>query len=90
VIISMATRTTKGGETYQRGDSAKVPRAQLRVNARMWLIARMSPRKYGDRVAHEHGDRNGNPLPRAVIVVRSTADPRTAPKAIGPERHDGD
>jgi hypothetical protein len=56
----------------------------------MWLAARMAPRKWGDRIAHEHGDRDGNPLPRAVIVVRSTADPGTGPKAAGGEEHEGD
>ena len=85
----MVTVTTKSGETYLRGDSAKVSRAALRVDARKWLMARMSPRKYGDRVAHEH-DRNGNPLPRALIVVRSTADPSAGSKAAGREQHEGD
>jgi hypothetical protein len=86
----LVTVTTKGGETYMRGDSAKVSRAALRVDTRKWLMARMSPRNYGDRVAHEHGDRNGNPLRGEVIVVRSTADPGTGPKAAGHEEHEGD
>jgi len=81
--------TNKDGSTYERTDHARVSRAALRVDTRKWLMARMSPRKYGDRVAHEH-DRNGNPLPRALIVVRSTADPSAGSKAAGREQHEGD
>src|SRR5262249_7209312 len=41
--------TNKDGSAYERTDHARVSRAALRVDTRKWLMARMSPRKYGDR-----------------------------------------
>ena len=78
------------GDPKSEDTMVKVRRDEQRIKARMWLAARMAPRKWGDRIAHEHGDRDGSPLPRAVIVVRSTADPGKGPKSPGGEEHEGD
>lgn len=42
--------------------SAKVQAAKLRVDARKWLLARLSPKRYGDRVALEHTGAEGGPI----------------------------
>ncbi len=39
-----------------------VQRSRLRVDARKWALARMSPRRYGDRVATEISGPNGGPI----------------------------
>jgi hypothetical protein len=70
--------------------AVRVSRDIARAKHRVWQAGRMSPRKWDDRVAHGHGDSDGNPLPRAVIVVRSTADRKPAPKAIGGKGDNGD
>ena len=83
--------TGKDGATYEKTDSARVQRAQLRVNARQWQMARMSPRRWGDRVVTEH---EGNVVPQAVIVVRDSttggAGAGPAPKAVTRQGYDGD
>ena len=39
-----------------------VQRSRVRIDTRKWLMARMSPRKYGDRVAMEHSGPDGGPI----------------------------
>ncbi|GLX62443.1 hypothetical protein KMU_04830 [Proteus vulgaris] len=34
-------------------DSAEVAKAKLRIDTRKWSLARMSPKKYGDKVTQE-------------------------------------
>ena len=35
-------------------DHENIQRSRLRVDARKWAAARLAPRKYGDRVEHDH------------------------------------
>lgn len=37
-------------------------RARVRIDARKWKAARMSPKKYGDKVQTEHTGADGGPL----------------------------
>ena len=30
--------------------------AQMRIDVRKWLVSKLAPKKYGDRVRHEGGD----------------------------------
>ena len=47
-------------------DHENIQRSRLRVDARKWAAARLAPRKYGDRVEHDHkGGLNFQP---AVLV----------------------
>ena len=39
-------------EPVAPGDNAAVQRARLRVDTRKWLMSKLAPRKYGDRVEH--------------------------------------
>jgi hypothetical protein len=39
-------------EPIEPGDNAAVQRARLRVDTRKWLMSKLAPRKYGDRVEH--------------------------------------
>jgi hypothetical protein len=39
-------------EPVPAGDNAAVQRARLRVDTRKWLMSKLAPRKYGDRVEH--------------------------------------
>jgi len=40
-----------------RMDAEFVARSRLRVDSRKWLAARMSPRKYGDKITQKHTGR---------------------------------
>ena len=39
-------------EPIAPNDNAAVQRARLRVDTRKWLMSKLAPRKYGDRVEH--------------------------------------
>lgn len=45
-----------------RTDHDVIARSKLRVDTRKWIMARMSPRKYGDKVDLNHGVQPDNPL----------------------------
>ena len=36
-----------------RGDNALVQQARLRVDSRRWLLSKLMPKKYGDRITQE-------------------------------------
>ncbi|MCV9940932.1 hypothetical protein OIU35_31665 [Boseaceae bacterium BT-24-1] len=42
-------------------------RARLRVDTRKWLMAKIAPKKYGDRTRHEHTGANGGAINVAAI-----------------------
>lgn len=43
-------------------DSAEVAKARLRVDTRKWALARMNPRKYGDKVTNEIVGKDGGAI----------------------------
>ncbi len=47
-----------------------VDRAKLQVDARKWYAARMAPHVYGDRLAHQMLDENGQPAKLEITVTR--------------------
>ena len=48
-------------------DATAVARNRLRVDARKWLMSKMAPKKYGDKVQAEHSGPGGAP-----IAIQST------------------
>jgi hypothetical protein len=50
-------RTNKRGETYETLNKEAVQRSTLRVDVRKWALARMNPKKYGEKVDLNHGGR---------------------------------
>lgn len=71
----------KDGNVYYKADSARVQRAALRINARQHQMARMSPRRWGERVSD--GD-EANMVPKAIIIVEGSG--ATATTARPPAR----
>mgnify|MGYP000426269079 FL=1 len=55
------------GQTEVVFDSTAVQRNRLRVDARKWLLSKMVPKKYGDKLVQEHTGANGG-----AIQVHST------------------
>src|SRR5258706_15510763 len=47
-------------------DQVAVQRARNRIDTRKWLAAKLAPRKYGDRVEHDH--KGGLKFQPAVLV----------------------
>jgi hypothetical protein len=50
-----------------RQNSEFVNRSRLRVDTRKWIMARLAPKKYGDKV--EHTGPNGGPLVTRIELV---------------------
>ena len=44
----------RNGIEYEAVDQEHIQRSRLRVDTRKWLMSKLAPRKYGDRVEHEH------------------------------------
>lgn len=58
-----------------RTDQEVIGRSRLRVDTRKWLMARMVPKKYGDRVVQEHTGPGGGPV-QVQRIERVIVDPK--------------
>lgn len=56
-------------------DAEFVARSRVRIDTRKWLMARMAPKKYGDKVTQEHSGPGGGPIQSTVTEVRLVAVP---------------
>ena len=54
-------------EIADEGSLEDTQRARLRVDARKWLMSKLAPKKYGDRVAQELSGPDGGPIPIAAV-----------------------
>src|SRR5258706_11847639 len=78
--------TTSDGKTIV--DHENIQRSRLRVDARQWAAARLAPKKYGDRVEHDHkGGLNFQP---AVLVQVGGEQPTTLQKISSDDWSDYD
>lgn len=57
----------RNGEGYQL-NGEHVQRSRLRVDSRKWYLSKLAPKRYGDKMALEHGGVDGQPL--AIQIVR--------------------
>lgn len=70
----------ESGDMYTNGDgesvpnTAKVRRSQLRVNARQWYVAKIAPKKYGERITNEMVGPNGGPVQVQIYVPSNGRD----------------
>ena len=62
------TQDDGDGKTEVVFDSTAVQRNRLRVDARKWLLSKMAPKKYGDKVTQEHTGPNGGPAQFSLTV----------------------
>jgi hypothetical protein len=67
-----------------RMDAEFVARSRLRVDARKWMAARMSPRKYGDKITQELVGGDGGPFKQEITTIELVAAP--FPAGMGEER----
>jgi hypothetical protein len=53
-------------------DTAEDPqKGRLQVDARKWVVSKLFPKRYGDKVEHEHAGANGGPILIATGVIRA-------------------
>jgi hypothetical protein len=68
-------REGKDGSTAWVENGEAIRRSALRIDTRKWALARMAPRKYGDRVTTELTGPNGSPLAAGFVVQVVAPDP---------------
>ncbi len=66
-------REVRAGRAVRVVDQEHIARARLRVDARRWLVSKLNPKSYGDRVDLNVGGQAGNPL-AVVGATMSAAD----------------
>lgn len=67
------TQTDEVG--HERVNQDVIARSRLRVDTRKWLMARMAPKKYGDKVVQEHTGPDGGPV-QVQRIERVIVDPK--------------
>lgn len=50
-------------------DHDHIQRAKLRVETRKWMLGKMAPKKYGDRLDLNHGGQKDNPIMALIAEV---------------------
>lgn len=77
-------KTGKDGSEYEAPDSEWIARSKLRVDTRKWLMSKLAPRKYGDKITNELTGPNGQPLgsltDAQIAVALNKLSERVAPK----------
>ncbi len=68
-----------GGREVLNGEW--VARCKLRVDTRMRMAGKLAPKKYGDKIEHEHGGKNGAPI-RVLNIIESAHGHETPPEAV--------
>lgn len=53
-------------------DHDHIQRSKLRIDTRKWLMAKLKPKKYGDKVDVNHGGQADNPLSLLLQQVQGT------------------
>ena len=69
-----------GGEVVgTKVNSEHISRSRLRVDTRKWLMSKMAPKKYGDKITQEHTSPGGGPVQVQTIFapVGKDHDPST-------------
>jgi hypothetical protein len=58
-----------GDDTVRVIDHEHVNRSKIRVDSRKWLLGKMLPDRFGDRVAHQMLDENGKATRPSITVI---------------------
>ena len=80
-IIEIADDTSRDTKMVKRGDDEVevqdtewINRSRLRVDTRKWLMSKLAPKKYGDRIQAEHTGSAGGPIQIISTVPRPGDD----------------
>lgn len=73
-IADEAVGTTDNGST----DSGAVAKQRLQVETRKWLLSKLAPKKYGDKIEHDLKSSDGSMTPPKIITLCAPKDERTS------------
>ena len=65
--IGVETTTKPNGDMETR-EGDMLGHRKLRIDTRLKLLAKWNPRKWGDKVAHEHGGSGGHPIKFTIVT----------------------
>jgi hypothetical protein len=68
-----------GEQSVRCVDHEHVTRSKLRVDTRKFLLSKLRPEIYGDRLAHQMLDEHGKPARAGVVIVVDGAAGRSLP-----------
>ncbi len=63
----------KTGEK-KKESSVEAQRARLQFDARRWMLSKMLPKVYGDKLVQEHTGEGGGPIQLAAVDLRKLSD----------------
>lgn len=58
-----------GEDTIRVVDHEHVQRSKLRIDARKWLLSKLRPDQFGDRLAHQMLDEQGKPAKAGITII---------------------
>lgn len=61
-------KARENGELFIVADQEHIARSRLRIDTRKWLLSKMAPKKYGDKVQAEVSGPGGAPVEMKVVV----------------------
>ena len=70
-VLGVKIKTNEKGET-ETVESDMIEHRRLQVDSRKWMLSKMLPKKYGDKVAMEHTGASGGP-----VRIIATSDDET-------------
>lgn len=77
----------QGEETVEVANHEHISRSKLRVDARKWLMSKMAPKKYGDKITQEVTGADGAPLVPVLNVSIGGAGPKPSSEAGDGSQH---
>lgn len=72
-ILEIADDAAGDYDAEGRFRPENVQRARLRIDARKWILSKLAPHRYGDRVSLNHGGQEENPIRALVMAVQGTS-----------------
>ena len=74
VAISDENYTTDEHGVKERLSSEAIQRNRLRVDTRKWMLSKMLPKVYGDKLQTEHTGKDGGPIQLQAVDLRNLSD----------------
>lgn len=80
-ILAIADDSTHDTMTIKRGDletevadNEWINRSRLRVDTRKWLMGKLAPKKYGEKIQQEHTGKDGGAIQIVSTIPRPPKD----------------
>ncbi|KHN91527.1 hypothetical protein KKH3_15540 [Pectobacterium actinidiae] len=68
-----------------KADASEVAKARLKIDARKWVLSRMAPKKYGERLTQEITGKDGGPINQVNYTPEDYAKAQAALEKLLPD-----